>query len=94
MKPMKMRIERKIQEEEAKERLAELLDDVERGESIAIIRDGKKFAAIIPVEDDLWMEDPELRRQAMEKLLEARKGWGKTKKVSLEEILEWRYARE
>ena len=91
---MRMRTTKKIQEEEAKERLTELLDDVERGESIAIIRDGKKFAAIIPVEDDLWMEDPELRRQAMDKLLEARKGWGKTKKVSLEEILEWRYARE
>ena len=55
---MKMRTTKKIQEEEAKERLTELLDDVERGESIAIIRDGKKFAAIIPVEDDLWMEDP------------------------------------
>lgn len=94
MKPMKMWIERKIQEEEAKERFTELLDDVERGESVAIIRDGKKFAAIIPVEDDLWMEDPELRKQKMEKLLEVRKGWGKTKKVSLEEILEWRYARE
>lgn len=93
MKPMKMWIKRKIQEEEVKERLAELLDDVERGESIAIIRDGKKFAAIIPVEDDLWMEDPELRRQAVEGFREARKGW-KTKKVSLEEILEWRHARE
>ena len=93
MKPMKMWIKRKIQEEEVKERLAELLDDVERGESIAIIRDGKKFAAIIPVEDDLWMEDPDLRRQAVDRFREARKDW-KTKKVSLEEILEWRYARE
>ena len=93
MKPMKMWIKRKIQEEEAKERFTELLDDVERGESIAIIRDGKKFAAIIPVEDDLWMEDPELRRQAVDRFREARKSW-KTKKVSIEEILEWRYARE
>ena len=93
MKPMKMWIERKIQEEEARERFTELLDDVERGESIAIIRDGKKFAAIIPVEDDLWMEDPELRKQAVDRFKEARKSW-KTKKVSLEEILEWRYARE
>ena len=93
MQPMKMWIERKIQEEEARERFTELLDDVERGESIAIIRDGKKFAAIIPVEDDLWMEDPELRKQAVDRFKEARKSW-KTKKVSLEEILEWRYARE
>ena len=83
---------RKIQEEEAKKRLAELLDDVERGESIAITRDGKKFAAIVPVEDDSWMEDPELRRRAVEAFREARKGW-KTKKVSLDEILEWRHAR-
>ncbi len=43
---------RKIQEEEAKKRLTELLDEVERGESIAITRDGKKFAALVPVEDD------------------------------------------
>ena len=90
---MKMRTTKKIQEEEAKERLTELLDDVERGESIAIIRDGKKFAAIIPVEDDLWMEDPELRRQAVDRFLEARKGWDKVD-VSVEEFMEWRYARE
>ena len=93
MKPEKMWIKRKIQEEEAKERFTELLDDVERGESIAIIRDGKKFAAIIPVEDDLWMEDPELRRQAVEKFLE----WKRTRKptgVTWEEAMEWRYARE
>ncbi len=85
---------REIQETEARERFTELLQDVECGESIAITRDGKKVAALVPVEDDSWKEYPELRRQAMEKLLEARKGWGKTKKVSLEEILEWRYARE
>ena len=84
---------RKIQEEEAKKRLTELLDDVERGESIAITRDGKKFAALVPVEDDSWMQDPELRREAVDRFLEARKGWGKVD-ASLEEILEWRYARE
>ncbi len=84
---------RKIQEEEAKKRLTELLDEVERGESIAITRDGKKFAALVPVEDDSWMDDPELRRQAVDRLLEARKGWKKAN-VTLEEILEWRYARE
>ena len=74
---MKMWIKRKIQEEEVKDRLSELLDDVETGESIAIIRDGKKLAAIIPVQDDLWMEDPELRRQAVDRFIEARKGWGR-----------------
>ena len=90
---MRMWTTKKFQEEEAKERLTELLDDVERGESIAIIRDGKKFAAIVPIEDDSWMEDPELRRQAVDRFKEARKGWGKVD-ASLDEILEWRHAQE
>ena len=84
---------REIQETEARERFTELLQDVECGESIAITRDGKKVAALVPVEDDSWMNDPELRRQAVDRLLEARKGWKKAN-VTLEEILEWRYARE
>ena len=85
-----------IQEEEAKERFPELLEAVANGESIAIIRNGFKVAALVPTEEThlLSEEERERRKKVMEKLLEERKGWGKTKKVSLEEILEWRYARE
>lgn len=85
-----------IQEEEAKECFPELLEAVASGESVAIIRNGFKVAALVPTEEThlLSEEERERRREVMEKLLEERKGWGKTKKVSLEEILEWRYARE
>ena len=85
-----------IQEEEAKESFSELIEAVANGESIAIIRNGFKVAALVPTEETFLdsEEERERRRQTMERLLEARKGWGKTKKVSLEEILEWRYARE
>ena len=85
-----------VQEEEAKECFPELIEAVASGESIAIIRNGFKVAALVPTEEThlLSEEERERRRQVMEKLLEERKGWGKTKKVSLEEILEWRYARE
>ena len=84
-----------VQEEEAKECFPELIEAVASGESIAIIRNGFKVAALVPTEEThlLSEEERELRRQGVEKFLEARKGWKKTK-VTLEEILEWRYARE
>lgn len=85
-----------IQEEEAKECFPELLEAVASGESIAIIRNGFKVAALVPTEEThlLSEEERERRKKVMEKLLEERKGWRETKKVSLEEILEWRHARE
>ena len=84
-----------IQEKEAAERFPELLEAVANGESIAIIRNGFKVAALVPTEETFLNseEERERRRQGVEKFLEARKGW-KTGKVTLEEILEWRYARE
>ena len=86
-----------IQEEEAKEALFRTARSCgERRIHRPIIRNGFKVAALVPTEETFLdsEEERELRRQTMERLLEARKGWGKTKKVSLEEILEWRYARE
>ena len=84
-----------VQEEEAKECFPELIEAVASGESIAIIRNGFKVAALVPTEEThlLSEEERERRRQVMEKLLEERKGWEKID-VSVEEFMEWRYARE
>jgi len=43
---------REIQASDAKARLANLLDDVERGETILITRHGKRIARIVPEPDD------------------------------------------
>ncbi len=87
--------DRFIQETEFKERVTEMLQAVASGESIAIIRNGRKVARLVPTEETFLdsEEERERRRQAVDKLLEARKGWKKVN-ASLEEILEWRYARE
>lgn len=84
-----------IQEEEAKECFPELIEAVASGESIAIIRNGFKVAALVPTEEThlLSEEERERRKKVMEKLLEERKGWDKVN-VSVEEFMEWRYARE
>ena len=83
---------REIQETAAKAQFIELLQDVERGESITITRNGKKVAALIPVEDEDLdsMDDSETRKTNVERLRELRRGWRKTN-VTLEEILEWRH---
>ena len=84
-----------VQEEEAKECFPELLEAVANGESIAIIRNGFKVAALVPTEEThlLSEKERERRKKVMEKLLEERKGWDKVN-VSVEEFMEWRYARE
>lgn len=77
---------RKVHETEAKAQLAELIGCVERGESIAITRDGKDVAALVPFDD----AERERRRKAVERFLESRRKRGKIK-VSTEEILAWRH---
>ena len=84
-----------IQEKEAQERFPELLEAVASGESIAIIRNGFKVAALVPTEETFLNseEERELRRQGVEKFLE----WRRTRKptgVTWEEAMEWRHARE
>ena len=59
---------REVQATVVKARLAELLRDVERGESITITRNGRKVAALVPIEDD----ERERRRQAMDRFMEMR----------------------
>ena len=77
---------REIQATVAKARLAELLRDVERGESITITRNGKRVAALVPIED----QERKQRRQAVERFLE----WRRTRKpidISVEEFMDWRH---
>lgn len=65
---------------EAKIHFLRLLDDVERGESIAITRYGKPVAYLSPRPED----KPERVRRAVESIMEIRK---RTKPMSIEEIL-------
>lgn len=69
---------------DAKARLAELLDDVERGETVVITRHGQAVARLVPEAD----RRREAARQAIEsiKAIRARAG-----KVTLEEILAARH---
>ena len=70
----------------AKAQFAELLRDVERGESIVITRDGKRVAALVPIED----YEREQRRKAMDRFMEMRSKWGPTG-VTAEEFMSWRH---
>lgn len=69
-----------IQASAAKARFAELLDDVERGDTVVITRHGKAIARIVP--DEAKREQD--IKQAMADLEEIRK---RTKPMSVEEIL-------
>ena len=77
---------RGVQITTAKAQFAELLRDVERGESIAITRNGKKVAALVPIED----EERKQRREAVERFKEARSKW-KPIDISVEEFMAWRH---
>lgn len=77
---------RKVHETEAKAQLADLIGDVENGEFIAITRNGKDVAALVPFDD----AERERRRQGVESFLESRRKWKKVK-VTTEEILAWRH---
>ena len=77
---------RQIQSTEAKARLAELLRMVEGGERISITRHGRPVACLVPAHD----EDRAGRREAMDRLMEARSRWEPTG-MSREEILAARH---
>lgn len=74
---------KQIQASIAKAKLAELLDEVERGETIEITRHGKPIAALVPRTVHQHREIAEARAA----ILEIRK---RTKPVTREEILAWR----
>jgi prevent-host-death family protein len=71
---------RQIQLSSAKARFSELLDDVERGESILITRHGKAIARIVPEKSG--------RRKEIEEAIKAIKEiQKKTGRITVEEIL-------
>jgi prevent-host-death family protein len=75
---------REIQASEAKTHLAQLLDEVERGETILISRHGKPIARIIPETQGRATE----KRAVIERIREFR---NRRPSVSLDEILSWRH---
>jgi prevent-host-death family protein len=74
---------KQIQASTAKAQLAELLDEVERGETIVITRHGKPIADLKPHADSRREE----ALRAMAKIKELRKHTGR---ATVEEILAWR----
>ncbi len=74
---------KQIQASVAKAQFAELLDEVERGETVVITRHGKPIAQILPNEEAVRQR----RGRAIERMLELRKT---TKPATIEEIIEWK----
>ena len=75
-----------IQATEAKARLAELLRNVERGETMSITRHGKVVAHLVPASG----QDRAQRKEAIERFRQRRAGWNRVE-VSTAEILAWRH---
>ena len=74
---------------EAKAHLAQLLTDVERGETVSITRHGKVIARLVP-EEDAEETKARKRREAVQNFREERKKWPKIQ-ATVEEILAWRH---
>jgi prevent-host-death family protein len=79
---------REVQASEAKTHLPQLLDEVERGETIIITRHGRRIARIVP--------ETERRQQEINDALDNIKRLGKRIReegggATLEEILAWRH---
>lgn len=75
---------RAVQASDAKAHLAQLLDDVERGETIIITRGGRAIARIVPESG----RRPEDIDAAIESIKELRK---RTGKISLDALLSARH---
>jgi prevent-host-death family protein len=74
---------KRIQASTAKAQLAELLDDVERGETIIITRHGREIAEVRPSE-------AERRRQIAQARADIEEMRKTAPRVTAEEILSWR----
>jgi len=71
---------REIQASEAKTHLPQLLDDVERGETIVITRHGRPIARIVP--------ETQRRQEEIDKAIETIKSLRKrTGKITVDELL-------
>ena len=77
---------REIQATEARTRFAELLRDVEHGETVAITRHGKTIAHMVPAQARERAE----REEAVNRFLERRARWAPTG-MTREEILAARH---
>jgi prevent-host-death family protein len=75
---------RQVQSSDAKARLSDLLDEVERGETIVITRHGRPIARLVP--------EAEQQQERIDRALEAIKELRKTMpRLTLEEILSARH---
>jgi prevent-host-death family protein len=75
---------REVQASEAKTHLPQLLDEVERGETLVITRHGRPIARIIP--------EPQRPREEISKAIENMKALRKrTAKVTVDEVLSARH---
>jgi prevent-host-death family protein len=74
---------RHVQSSEAKAKFSELLDLVERGETIVVTRHGKPVARITP-------NDPDRRKRVEAAVAGLRRLGKEAGKVSVEELLSWR----
>jgi prevent-host-death family protein len=74
---------KQVKSSDAKARFSELLDEVERGETVVITRHGKPIAHVRPARDQRREE----ARLAMEEIAAARKS---APRATVEEILQWR----
>jgi prevent-host-death family protein len=74
---------KKVQASVAKAKLAELLDEVERGATVVITRHGKAIARLVPDEEARQAD----ARRAIAEIKEMRKHTGR---ATVEEILAWR----
>ena len=77
---------REVQATQAKALLPELLQTVERGETMAITRHGKTIAHLVPAEE----RERARRKEAIDRFLEQRARWKPTG-ITLDEILAWRH---
>ena len=73
---------------DVRERFDEVFARVEDGESVAILRDGRVIAELLPGPEQ--QIDPDVRREAFERFLEERAKWPRTN-VTREEILASRH---
>lgn len=76
---------REIQASDAKTHLPQLLDEVERGETIVITRHGRPIARLVP--------EAERRQAEIDEALENIRALGKriTSRITLKELLSYRH---
>jgi len=76
---------RKIQASDARARLLQILDEVERGETVIITRRGRAIARLVP--------ERQRRQEQIDKAIETLKSLGRrTGRITIDELLSARHA--